>query len=1072
MKKVKISKFQKQFWLLNNLATTNPTYNIPSVFKLDKKPDVKILQETINVLIHRHESLRTSFKMENDEVYQYVEPAQSIDYRLEEITCNKPFSHSIDEVPSEIYDEIHKPFSLDSSPLLRIKLFNFNDAYCLTIVFHHIIIDLHSKNVFANEFSAIYNAKIKGVDLDFPELTLHYSDYANWHNEWEQTNEGLKKTATWLEEIPDPNTLLNLPLDFDRPKLPNFNGERIYFSLGNALSSKVFENSIKQSSTVFVVLLTAYTILLQKLSQQDSIVIGVPLSNRKNEEFKDIIGCFVNIVPIVVDFSGHPTYHELRTQIRQKLLFAHRKQEISFLELLNSTKGKRNPSYTPFFQAGFTFEPPMQLQLEEILAENVVVKKQGAQLDVFLTMWKTDNLYNGFFEFATDLFLPDTGVRFKDCYIQTANQIVEANVAISQLSILPENDKEYLNTWNNTDNEVDTNICLHQKLEQQVKINPHNVAVTDGNHRLTYQEFNAHVNRLSHHIIVKGINIEDIIAVCLNRSMELMVAIYAIHKSGGAYLPLDPNYPCERLSMIVEDAKPKFIITTTKEGKNLEYDTNCIYIDNILTSPLSANDKNPSVSVSSNNLAYLIYTSGSTGRPKGVMIEHKAVINKLEWMQQQHPINNTDTLLLKTPFTFDVSVWELFWWNFNGSKLCLLPVNGEKDPKTIADYTYKEKVTTIIFVPSMFEPFVEYVQTKLIVSKLNTLKYIVQIGEALSPQLVNNFNKLRSAGFSPLLVNTYGPTEATVAVSYYNCPEKNPVHKMYIGKPIYNTKLFTIDKDRNIQPIGVPGELVISGSNLSRGYLNRPELNEEKFISIKDLDGKSLRAYRTGDLVKWNTNGELDFIGRVDNQVKVRGYRIELGDIEAKLLEHKHVRTAAVIVNTKSNSQLVGYVVLENGANFSQDEIKKYLFVKLPDYMVPSQIVLLEKMPLNTSGKIDRKSLPEPGLYFENDVIEPSTNFEKKLSETWCKLLNLKSIGINSNFFDIGGNSLMAIRMVSEIKNKLMVDIEPLTLMQYPNIKELAAYLSSSNKNGEESTKSEIRMNKRDFSRFKRKRHN
>ncbi len=1070
MKKAKISKFQEQFWLLYKLAKSSPVYNIASVFKLDKKPDVGILQNAIHVLMQRHESLRTSFGMEGSELFQFIWSPDEISIEVEEIKTQKSFENSKPDLPGEIYNEVHLPFDLSKAPLLRVKLFEFSDVFVLTIVFHHIVVDLHSKNIFARELSILYHSEIKDERPILPEVSVQYADFSKWHNTWRQGPDASKMNDSWMKELPGPNTLLNLPADFDRPVLPGLNGTRNYFVLDKSMSSGIIDFAAEQSSTTFLVFLTAYAILLHKLSQQETIIIGVPLSNRRNEAFKDVFGCMVNIVPIAISFSQDSSCFEIRNQIRQSLLLAHRKQEVSFLDILNSAREIRNLSYNPYFQTGFTFEPPMALKLDEIKAENIALEKKGSQLDLFLTMWEYESQFSGYIEYASDLFSPVSVDRFRQGFLETINQVLDKDKKVSHVSILSQKDRDKLLEWNHTEFDLNTDICLHQKFEEQVKNNPDHIAISDISTELTYKEFNTHINRLAHFLIEKGLENEDIVCVCLERSIELMIAIYAIHKAGGAYLPVDPNYPSERLGMILDDANPKYIITIQKNAENLGPRPNNIFIDNILTSPLSDKESNPDLSTSSSSLAYLMYTSGSTGIPKGVMIEHRSVINKLEWMQAQHPIDKSDTLLLKTPVTFDVSVWELFWWFFNGARLHLLPVNGEKDPRTIADTVEKQKVTTIIFVPSMFSPFVEYIKAKQIGSKLNSLKYIIQIGEALSPQLVMNFNELRNPDFSPLLVNTYGPTEATVAVSYYNCPETNPVDKIYIGKPIYNTALLIIDKQNSIQPIGVPGELVIAGTNLARGYLNRPELNHEKFITIKGLKGEPIRVYRTGDLAKWNDEGELEFIGRLDSQVKIRGYRIELGDIEAKLLEHKDVKTAAVIVtNNNLESQLSGYLVLKENVDCSAEDIKRFLFSKLPDYMIPAHLMIIEKMPLNTSGKIDRKSLPKPKLVISNDFVEPKTKVEKELSKIWCRLLNLEGIGLSNNFFDIGGNSLIAIRMVSEIKEILMIDIEPLTLMQYPNIRELSGFLANSGDKTDEPEPVNSRTGKRDFSKFKKR---
>ncbi len=1046
MLKTATSKFQEQFWLLNNLAKKSPAYNIPSVFETDTIPNIQVLEEALNILINRHDSLRTHFLIDNDVIVQAVKPAGSLKIEVETINLSSELPEN-GNLPPEVIREVHEPFDLTSSPLLRVKVFKGEDKNYLSIVFHHIIVDLHSKNIFANELAKLYNAKLNGKNIRLSDDTGQYPAFSDWHNGWLKSSQSENMIAKWVKELPSANTLTNLPTDYPRTKYVSLNGKRKYFRIDKPLAGAIHEYALHNASYSFVIMLTAYAILLNRLTQQNIIVIGVPLSNRRSDEFKDTFGCFVNIVPIVVDFSNNPTVGEVRKQIRQKMLLAHRKQEVPFLSLLDSNKEKRNPSYNPYFQTAFTFEHPMDLQLDNVNSKWVPIEKEGSQLDIFLTLWEKSGEFHGYIEYSSELFNQASIERFKECYVTTIEELITEDKPTNQISVLTDSDKDLLKEWNNTDYPVNTDICLHRKFEEHVNKFPENIALKTDTVTLSYREFNAHANRLAHHLIHSGVKTEDIVAVCMNRSVELLIAIYAIHKAGAAYLPLSPDYPEERLDMILEDAKPRFILTRFDSSENISKYGNRIMLDNIMETPLSDNAENPITNVTSSNLAYVIYTSGSTGKPKGVMIEHRSVINKLEWMQYKYPTDHTDTLMLKTPVTFDVSVWELFWWFFNGASLAILPHDGEKNPLTIIKTAETHKVTNIIFVPSMLSPFVEYVHINNYSTRLASLKHVVLIGEALSNQLVTSFNNLRNNTFNPLLINTYGPTEATVAVSYFDCPKSNPVKKVYIGKPIFNTKLFIINGNNKVQPIGVPGELVIAGENLSRGYLNRPDLNKERFINIKGIDNEDILVYRTGDLVKWSDNGELDFIGRIDNQVKVRGYRIELGDIEAKLLEHELVKTAAVIVSSlgKEDKQLVGYAVLKDGENSTPIEIKKFLHSKLPDYMVPSHILILGSMPLNTSGKIDRKSLPVPTIETSEELIKPTSNIEKALSQIWSKLLDHEKIGVMNNFFEIGGNSITAIRMVGLIKEQLGVSIEPITLMQYPNIRELASFINSQN---------------------------
>lgn len=1070
-----ISRIQEQFWILYKLFPENKAYNIPSISKIEGEINLSALEESVNHAIHKHEMLRASFEEKNSKVYQKVRSKEDISYKIEVIESGDSYRDV--SARDQILEEIHGTFDLTQWPLFRIKLFRFKDNISiLTIVFHHIIVDLRSKQIFEKELSDYYNSIIKGAKISDEPPAKKYSEYSEWLNDWLTSQEAKKKLEDWKNEIPKSDEILEVATDFPRPKVDNLEGMSKHFSLDPDLSRQLkdFLGSGKDLAVnSFVILLAAYSIFLHRLSSKSKIIIGVPLSNRKQAEFSDTFGCFVNIVPVLVEFREGIKGIEIIKQVRQSLLKAHRKQEVPFLDI---NKILRTGNKNTIFQAGFTFQPPMRFSLDDLTIQPLNFDKKGSQLELFLTMWENEDNFEGYLEYSTQIYRDSTAERFIQIYKQIISSLVESpDIPAAKLNIISDEEGRRIYDWNDTDREYESDICLHERFERQVKKTPDSQALVFGDSHLTYDEFNKQANSLANHLIQKGIRTEDIICICMERSPELMIAIYAIHKAGGAYLPVDPNYPTERLEMILSDARPALILTKKQSERNIPEKYDKIYLDEILTSPLSDNYSRPDISVHSKNLAYVIYTSGSTGKPKGVMIEHHSVINKMEWMQEQHPLNHEDTIMLKTPVTFDVSVWEIFWWMFNGAKLAILPPGGEKEPKTIIEEVEDKKVTTIIFVPSMFSPFVGYVKANQSANKLSSLKWIIQIGEALSPQLVNSFNELLTPKFNPLMVNTYGPTEATVAVSWYDCPKEENVEAIYIGKPIKNTKLLVVNQSKKLQPVGIPGELIITGVNLSRGYLNRPELNSERFIDFEYLDGKTLRAYRTGDLVKWLDDGNIDFIGRVDNQVKIRGYRIELGDIESKLLEYNDAKMAAAIVNDSNpdNKYIIGYVVLKKPSASAPDKIKKFLSKILPDYMIPAHIVVLDDMPLNTSGKIDRKSLPEPDLLSKERYVKAESEYEKELQNIWRDVLDLKDVGITHNFFDIGGNSLLAIRIVSDIKDRLNIPLEPIHILEYPNIRGLAKYLSeefNTTENEVEQIIENTNIRKRGFSRLKNKR--
>ena len=792
------TKFQEQFYILNQISKTNTAYNIPVVFKLNAMPDMVKMEKAINILLRRYDVLLSSYILDKGQLFMQFKNDDKFEFKIDTERYSTDFKGN--QLPPEILQEVHKPFDLSKAPLLRVKVFEYSQSYFISFVFHHIIVDLQSKKIFFEDLENLYNNNLSESENNDSTIK-QYSQYADEHNEWLKGEESKSMMDKWKKELPPVNHLLNLPITQPRPKSVHFEGRRKYFMLTNEVTDLIDRFSSELNVNDFVFCLSAYFILLNKISQQDKIVVGVPLSNRRDQQNANVFGCFVNILPIVVNFEDTTSVKNIIQQVRNKLLFAHRKQEVPYLTLLEQEKENRNLAYNPYFQSGFTFEPLAELNLDGIISTPMPVEKKGAQLDLFFTMWRDKERFSGYVEYSTNLLTESMANRIENIYKDIIIEMVNGKESAGEIIALPEEDRIKLLSWNDTNEEINTEKCLHEQFESQAIKNPTNVALKFNGKELTFSELNSHANRLSHYLIDNDVKIEDVVGISLDRSFELIIAIIAIHKAGGAYLPLDSKYPKERIQAIIEDGNPKKILTTRKNADNFSSYDNVILLDDILSQPLTNIDSNPNIGVKPHNLAYVLFTSGSTGRPKGVMIEHHSVINKLIWMQHKHPMEKEESLLLKTPVTFDVSVWELFWWYFSGSCLTILEPDAEKDPRMIIQTTAANNVSTIIFVPSMFAPFVEYIKSKNNSKNLEKLKYIILIGEIVSSQLVMNFNELRTKDFSPRLVNTYGPTEATVAVSYYNCPEKNPVDKVFIGKPIYNTKLLVIDKHHNINPI-------------------------------------------------------------------------------------------------------------------------------------------------------------------------------------------------------------------------------------------------------------------------------
>jgi len=1020
------SKIQEQFWLATNMYQNNLAYNVPLAFILSRSPDIINIEKAINFILKHNEALRAGFSIVNGNLKQIIANSEECKIQIKVEDSTGAFSEVA--LNTILENEANYSFDLSKFPLIRVKLIQFSDSKAvLFIQFHHILIDLTARDIFLENLSTYYNDLENGCQLLLEKPAPQYKDYIAWENEWLNSDKAKVKTENWLKKYKNPAELLKLPYDKQNAVRTTPLGKQKVFTINKETANQVKTYSQDHHISPFLFLFSCYSVLLHRLSNHDIIIVSVPFPNRNRESDKSVIGCYVNNLPITIDFTNHPNFVQLTDQIRKEFLFVHRNQEVPLLEIINHINTGIDRSVNPIFQVGFTQEPLPKLYLQGINSDSILVEKYGAQLELFLKVIELDDELTLSFEYNSDLFEGTTINHWTEIYEEiVATCINSEELGVGQLDILPCEEKELIRSWNETTVPYEKDKCVHQKLEQLSLDTPNLPALWFGNSVLTYKELNDHSNRLANYLINKKVCVGDIIAVCIDRSFEMMISIFATLKAGATYLPLDSKNPQSRLSEIIEDAKPKFILTESKSDLNLPPYSTILYIDNILDHPLSDNSTNPETKVESNNLAYIIYTSGSTGKPKGVMIEHHSLINRLNWMQKQFPITSNDVLLQKTSITFDVSVWELFWWTFSGASLAILPPGAEREPIKIVQEIEAKKVSVIHFVPSMFSVFIDYLKSAQVVSKISGLKWIIASGEALQPKTVNEFNKLRSYSKLPEVVNLYGPTEATIDVSIYRCSTDPTIKEIPIGKTIDNTQLFVLNKANKIQPWGIPGELVIGGVNLARGYINNPELTELKFPEIEIEPDSKKRFYRTGDLAKWNSDGNIIFIGRMDNQIKIRGFRIELGEIEAKLLEHPKIKEASVILQIAANENpiLKGFVVLFPDEKTNSSQIKKYLVNLLPSYMLPNQIFILDKMPISQNGKIDRKQLNAIDTMIEEPVNSTSSIMEQNISIIFTELLGIKCFRNADNFFDLGGNSLMAIRLTNMIYEKYDIKLQ------------------------------------------------
>ncbi len=1045
-KKFPLLANQRRLWILSQHDSLNPAYNILLTYHLCGEINVAHFRKSMALLFERHHTMFSVFRQHDGSPYIEIEP-HPVEVKLIDFS-DFSYESRRDEILSFAGEDSRKPFDIEKGPLYRLFLLKEDkSSYFFHATVHHLIFDGFSRRTFVKDLSYIYTSLAKGSALNLDPLELQSYDFAALEKDKMSPENEKELTVFWREYLKDCPSGLKFPFDYPRRSIQTGFGRREHFIIPEGFSLKLRELSKASGTTLFNTLLSVMGLVFSKYTGENDICIGVPVSNRRSNKYPDnIFGLFVSTVVVRLQLTDENSFLNQIALTKEAVRNSVSHSALPFDKIVEAVNPERIPGVNPFFQIALSWinDLTIPIDLDGIAGNRTTVNKGISPFDISFYMWENGSCIEGEIEYNIDLLNKETIIRLADSFIKLVQSVTEnPDIPVSRISVLSESDKLKILEFNNTDSPYENDICIHEKFELLAKENPDFPALSDNKLTLSYSELNDHANRMANYLIKKGVSVEDKVAVCIDRSIEMMISIFGILKAGAAYLPLNPENPEERLRSILDDAQSKVVLTSRSSCANLPAGSPVEYIDNILSEPFSSDSSNPEVNVKSGNLAYVLYTSGSTGTPKGVMIEHHSVLNRLGWMQKAYPIDKSDTLLQKTPITFDVSVWELFWWSFNGARLVLLPKGGEKDPETIAEYIDKYKVTTIHFVPSMFATFFETMATLKLFNKMKNLSRIFLSGEALPLKLVKEFNEMREFYSLPELINLYGPTEATVDVSFYNCPAKN-ITNVFIGKAIDNTKLFVVDRKDLLQPIGVPGELIITGVNLARGYLNRPDLTSEKFFSLKISESETFRAYRSGDLVKLNSEGEIDYLGRLDNQVKIRGFRIELGDIEAKILEHPFITHCAVIVVDKGDYKyLVAYVCLKPGNDIGSEKLRKYLSGKLPDYMVPAFIVFLDHLPLTSSGKINRKSLPVPDLGKERkSIMEPTTENEIKLLGLWRDLLKIENISIGDNFFDIGGNSILAINLANSISKEFKLALKSLMIFEFPTIKDQSEFLS------------------------------
>ncbi|ROM59197.1 non-ribosomal peptide synthetase [Pseudomonas poae] len=1020
---IPLSFAQQRLWFLALMEGANTAYNIPIGLRLRGQLHVEALQRALARIVARHETLRSRFTQHGDEAQVLVVPAEEVlPLQVQDLRRHPQPQQALDAL---IHGEASAPFDLERGPLLRGRLVVMADEHhVLLLTLHHIVSDGWSMGVLTRELMALYRAFSHGQPDPLPPLPIQYGDFAVWQRLW-LSGEVLQRQSTyWQQALDGAPALLTLPTDRPRPAQQDYAGSSVAVRLDERLTAGLKALSQRHGTTLYMTLMTAWASLLSRLSGQQDLVIGTPVANRTRSEVEGLIGLFVNTLAVRIDTSGALSTEALLARVKCLTLAAQAHQDLPFEQVVEITRPVRSLAHSPVFQTLLTWQDSSApaLALGDLALESIVENSHFAKFDLSLDLGEVQGTLIGSLEYAVALFDESTIQRYVGYFTRVLQAMVDNDQAVLEHApLVDERERQHL-LFDFNATQVDYNLdqTLHGMFEAQVERSPQAVAVKAGDRQLTYAELNARANQLAHHLLALGVQPGSRVAICVERGLEMVIGLYAILKAGAGYVPLDPAYPLERIAYMLKDSAP-LVVLAQGTTHTLLGGVPVVDLDRPTWQHLPA--ENPQVA---SQTAYVIYTSGSTGQPKGVINEHPAVVNRLLWMQDEYGLNADDTVLQKTPFSFDVSVWEFFWPLFTGARLVMARPGGHKDPAYLCEVIEAERITTLHFVPSMLDVFLAHGD----VSQARGLVRVMCSGEALPGSLVRRF-KQQLPGSQ--LHNLYGPTEAAVDVTAWNCAGPVTPDNTPIGKPIANTRMYVLDEQLQPVPLGVVGELFIGGVQVARGYLNRPELTAERFLDDPFTPG---RLYRTGDVGRYLPDGTLEYLGRNDDQVKIRGLRIELGEIQARLLEHAQVNEAAVVAR---EDRLIAYYT---GAQADIEQLRAHLLQHLPEFMVPAIFVHLEALPLSPNGKLDRKALPAPGLdsVVVREYEAPQGDTEISLASLWAELLNVERVGRHDNFFELGGHSLLAVSLMGRMR-RLGLSADVKVLFGQPTLSGLAAAL-------------------------------
>jgi len=1040
---------QQRLWVLDQLEPNSSRYNILYAVRVSGQLNLTVLQQSVDKIVRRHETLRTTFALVNESPQQVIHADLPPEFLTLDLR-DWPRDEQENEVQRLLREEAGRPFNLAQGPLLRIGVLRLDEQdHILVLAMHHIVSDAWSMTVLVQELTSLYRAFLEGAPSPLPPLAIQYVDFAQWQRQWLADGVLEIQLEYWKQQLA---AIPVLQLQTDRPRLASHSHQRgaHSFSLSKSLATSIETLAQQENATLFMILLAAFNILLHRYTAQDDIVVGTPIAGRNRKETEALIGFFINTLVLRTDLSGGPTFRELLARVRETSLQAYAHQDLPFEMLVEKLHPERSLNRTPLFQVMFVLQntTATEVNLPQVSLRGVPVESTTAKFDLTLSMQQKGDGLRGCFEYSTDLYDATTIERMAGHFQSLLEGIIlDPDKRLSELPILMEVERRQLLSETSVQAQ---DYAVAERLDElfvtHAMRTPKAIALVCDGRQLTYGELNARANQLAHYLQALHVGPDVLVGLCFERSLEMIVALLGILKAGGAYLPLDPAYPRERLAFMVEDARVPVLLTHSSLLDVLpRYDGRVLYLDKDWEAIATESDKNPTTEAVPENLAYVIYTSGSTGKPKGVLVTHANVTRLFAATARQFRFGDQDVWTLFHSYAFDFSVWEIWGALLYGGRLVIVPYLTSRSPEMFYRLLKEQQVTVLNQTPSAFRQLCAVVENAG-AEKLSSLRVVIFGGEALEFSSLQSWIR-RYGSERPQLINMYGITETCVHVTYQrvDAADVEGTSGSLIGRGIPDLEVYVLDQQMELAPLGVAGEMYVGGAGLARGYLARPETTAERFVPHPHNRKSGARLYRTGDMARCLANGKLEYLGRLDHQVKIRGYRIELGEIQSVLSQMPLVKDVAVVAreDAAGEKRLVAYVVCEDTKS-SSSELRRLLQERLPDYMIPSSFVFLDQLPLTTNGKLDRHALPPPEFIrsqMEVPFVGPRDSIEIRLLQIWEDILDIRPISVLDNFFQIGGHSLLALRLMARVEESFGEKLTPATLFQKATIEQLASLL-------------------------------